>query len=96
MHAGAYIICSAISIGAYLDTYKEHSKSLQEKSPTLSNYRNDTILTTWEISLNAVEQRNKRAVELLLMSGFLARDDIWLDLLNNGSEDEQQGMTFTH
>ena len=48
------------------------------------DYRNDTVFTTWEISFEAIKDRDPQAAHLLLLCGFLGKDDIWEGLLRRG------------
>ena len=82
--AGAYIYTSSMHISRYLEVYTKNAKGLLENAPIIWNYRNDMVLSTWEISFAAIEKRHPKAASILLLSGFLARNDLWMDLFQWG------------
>ena len=83
--AGAYIHTSSMNISTYLQVYTKNKKGLLENLPAIWNYRNETVLTTWEISFAAIESRDPDAAYILQLSGFLARNDLWMGLFQFGS-----------
>lgn len=70
----------------YINLFRNNSKSLLEKRPSSAiwDYRNDTVLTTYEISLVAVEGDDPLASKILTICGFLDRLDVWPDMLRAG------------
>lgn len=82
--AGAYIHTSSMPISRYLEVYNKDARGLLEKAPPIWTYRNDTVLSTWEISFAAIEKRYTKAASILLISGFLARNDLWMELFQWG------------
>ena len=73
-----------MSISTYLQVYTKNTKGLLENVPAIWNYRNETVLTTWEISFAAIKNRDPEAAHILLLSGFLARNDLWMGLFQSG------------
>ncbi|KAE8336173.1 hypothetical protein BDV24DRAFT_178668 [Aspergillus arachidicola] len=66
----------------YIHEYNLNAeKLLKHKRPqSVWDYRNDTILTTWEVSLRRIEMDIPEASELLLLCGFLSNNDIFEEL----------------
>ena len=52
------------------------------------------VLTTWEVSFKAIEKENPKAVELLLLCGFLANDDIFEEIFRRGWKLEKDGTFY--
>ncbi|KAI5926228.1 hypothetical protein F4810DRAFT_656035 [Camillea tinctor] len=83
------------ALDGYLDLYKRNAKKLFDKQqPITQNHRNDTILTTWEVSFNAVRNENPEAAHLLLLCGFLANSDIFEEMINLGWKLSPNDLTF--
>ncbi|KAE8141856.1 hypothetical protein BDV38DRAFT_268144 [Aspergillus pseudotamarii] len=63
----------------YIHEYHVNAERLlKHKRPqSIWDYRNDTILTTWEVSLQRIEMDIPEASELLLLCGFLSNNDIF-------------------
>ncbi|ERF76311.1 hypothetical protein EPUS_04169 [Endocarpon pusillum Z07020] len=78
--AGAYIYASSVSIAKYLELYERDAQQLFDKTPAVWYYRNDTALTTWEISFAALEKRDTLAAEILQLCSFLGRNHISIEL----------------
>jgi tetratricopeptide (TPR) repeat protein len=72
------------SFAEYLQSYEESWFQLQEDSPRLPSYENQTLYTTWSISLNNVKQQNSLAVNLLQLWAYFDNQDVWLQLLQEG------------
>jgi tetratricopeptide (TPR) repeat protein len=72
-YAGCYMAQKQMSARRYLQKYDEEfagRKKLLEHIPRLSSY-NMSMMTTWEISLQAVQAESQRAAELLTVCSFL-------------------------
>ena len=93
--AGAYIYTSSMHISRYLEIYTKNAKGLLENAPIIWNYRNDTVLSTWEISFAAIEKRHPEAASILLLSGFLARNDLFMELFQWGLAIGVNGRSLT-
>ena len=83
--AGAYIHASSISIAKYLDLYERDARRLLDKTPAIWYYRNDTTLTTWEISFAALNKRDALAAEILQLCGFLGRSHVAMGLFRSSA-----------
>lgn len=64
--------------------YGENAKGLLKSKPPIWNYRNETVLTIWEISFAAIKECDPDAADILLLSGFLDRNDLWMGLFQSG------------
>lgn len=82
--ARAYIDTTSIHIRNYLELYDANAKSLLERAPTFSNYRGETVFTTWEVSFASIEESNPKAARILLYCGFLAKNDLFIELFQYG------------
>ncbi|BCS25428.1 uncharacterized protein APUU_50139S [Aspergillus puulaauensis] len=73
------------AVRKYIEQYHVNAERLLAHRRPLSiwDYRNDTILTTWEVSLNAVQEKTPEAAELLFLCGFLSNNDISEDMLSD-------------
>ncbi|HEX8218261.1 MAG TPA: FxSxx-COOH system tetratricopeptide repeat protein, partial [Chloroflexia bacterium] len=80
--AGAYIDQKTVSIADYLSLFK---RSLSRVFITSSDYPK-SIVATWDLSFQAVEERSPAAVQLLKLCAFMAPDNIPLNMLEAGSE----------
>lgn len=77
--AGAFAKAAGWSLAQYRTHFAQaHAKLLAKGKPV--GYP-ATIATTWNISVERVEQENPAAAQLLTLCAFLAPDDIPLDLL---------------
>ena len=88
--AGSYIHAGGLNTEQYLDMYTKDSSSImleQHRSREWGDRKNPntTVLATWELSFAAIVQKAPKAAELLHLLAFLAKDDIWDDLLLLGS-----------
>src|SRR4051812_14662273 len=80
-HAGCFLRETKADIEEYLGFYDEAFSTMQSKKPALGwDYRNDTAATTWEISFDAVNAKNKDAGPLFLVCSFLSPEDIGHEL----------------
>ncbi len=75
--AGAYISTRRNTLNpvtSYLELYPAHHQQLLGKTPAAAvwSYRKESMLTTWEISFLAVEERSPLAAKILLTCGYLS------------------------
>lgn len=65
-------------IADYLELFLDHSKMMlsHRNAKAVWDYRDDTILTTWEISYIAVHKQMLRATQILHICAFLSRNSI--------------------
>jgi hypothetical protein len=81
VQAGSFIASRqqvANPIAGYIELFLSHSKMMlsHRNAKAAWDYRDDTILTTWEISYLAVHEQMPRATEILHICAFLNRDSI--------------------
>ena len=77
-HAGAFIHELQIPLSRYLSYYEAAFKKVQSKKPRLGwKYRDETVVTTWEVFFEAIESKDSVASEILLMSSFLNHESIY-------------------
>jgi hypothetical protein len=71
---------------AFLPRFEESfNKTLSKKPPSaVWQYGDKTVVSTWEISFKAIQERDPQAADLLLLCSFLANDNIGVDLLYRG------------
>lgn len=82
--AGAYLDQVATSFADYLCYYREKWLRLQEKTPRLLSYE-QTLYSTWDLSLDHVRQENPSSVILLQLWAYFDNQDLWLELLQDYS-----------
>ncbi|KAJ5919131.1 hypothetical protein N7466_010074 [Penicillium verhagenii] len=102
--AGAYIsqrasddpesYCRALE--NYLDSYERNAKMLLQHKPLsiIWSNRNDSALTTWEVSFDAIKQESPEAADLLQLCGFLANSDIFEEMFSLGGKLAANDTTF--
>ena len=78
--AGSYVHTRRISFSKYLLQFEDaFAEVTAKKPPTVgSQYRDDTVFTTWEVSFNALSPASQ---ELLLLFGFFDNESIPEELL---------------
>ncbi|KAF8850178.1 hypothetical protein BDZ45DRAFT_679979 [Acephala macrosclerotiorum] len=84
-HAACYMAQKGISPHQYLQRYNEElagRKKLLEHVPRLSSY-NVSLMTTWEMSLAAVQDENPFAIKFLMLSSFLHNADLHFELFRH-------------
>ncbi|KAJ6779942.1 hypothetical protein PWT90_05363 [Aphanocladium album] len=54
---------------------------LLETTPELDSYEDRTLYSTWNITYNIIEQRNKLSAYLVRFWAYLNKDDVWFELL---------------
>jgi tetratricopeptide (TPR) repeat protein len=83
--AAAYMEERAVSMADYLKLFREHRSEVLERGKPTAYLK--TITTTWDISLQAIENEFPEAVDLLKLFAFLSPDDIPKSLLAAEAED---------
>jgi hypothetical protein len=84
--AAAYILAKGVSFAAYLRSYQKRRLPLLEKEKPQTGDYPDSVATTWAINFEAVKQSNLAAADLLILSAFLAPDNIPYELLVLGKD----------
>jgi tetratricopeptide (TPR) repeat protein len=82
--AGAYIQTSGAELEKYIAFYKQQWDKLMRPSPlndpTLKDYPDRSVWTTWTISYYAIREKNEDTANLLLLWSFLDNKDLWYGL----------------
>ena len=74
-----------MSFSEYLRLYKTSWLKLQTTSPQLNSYEDRSLYTTWQLSLQRIEQQNALSAKLLKLWAYFDRQDVWFELLRHGS-----------
>ncbi|KAH0161832.1 purine and uridine phosphorylase, partial [Aureobasidium melanogenum] len=90
--AGAYIRQTNMSICEYLDHYTSTWDDLitKQDSYPLQEYAQRSMLTTWMISYQQVENQDREAATLLKLWAFLDPKDIWYELVACATQRESE------
>ena len=83
--AGAYIEEASYSIREYRHLYQQHSYTLLACRGGQHASHPDSVVTTWSLSFEQVEQRDPAAAELLQLCALLPPDHISEELLITGA-----------
>ncbi|KAL9046502.1 MAG: hypothetical protein Q9214_000671 [Letrouitia sp. 1 TL-2023] len=83
--AGAYIQRLSMPLHSYLPLFDRNFRQVMDKKPpkALWHYREDTVLTTWEVSYGAVINQCPEAAEILTISSFFSNQNIPENLLEH-------------
>ena len=79
--AGAYLDQVSTSFAEYLHLYKNSWAKLQRTTPQISSYEDRQLYSTWQLSLDHVEQRNSDSAKLLKLWAYFDNQDLWFELL---------------
>ncbi len=82
--AGAYIEETGCGFEEYLHLYQQHRRILLARRGKQATNYPDSVVTTWSLSFQKVEQASPAAAELLRLCAFLAPDHIPEELLKAG------------
>ncbi|KAI9874743.1 MAG: hypothetical protein M1830_009336 [Pleopsidium flavum] len=101
--AGSYIAATpwiSSNLALYLPEYQERRRILHAQKPNKLIHRyEESVLTIWETSFNAMRRRSSLACNLLTMLAFLNPEDISLDLftiaLSENSRQESEKIDPT-
>ena len=82
-------------ITVYLPEYRRRRRELLKRKPeSLIHRYNESVLTTWETSYDAVHEQSPEASTLMSMLSFLSFDDIFLELFGINRQVESTGSTY--
>ena len=90
--AGAYLEHVTTSFSDYLRLHKASWLKLQATSPPLASYEDRSLYTTWQITLDQIEQENAASAKLLKLWAYFDRQDLWFELLRHGSSTDEEWM----
>ncbi|KAI1172528.1 kinesin light chain [Nemania sp. FL0916] len=85
--AGAYLEQTSTTFESYLRLYKDSWARLQSASPELGSYKDRTMYSTWQLTLDQIRKINPYSAELLRLWAYFDSQDIWLELLQYKDED---------
>src|SRR5258708_1307969 len=83
--AGAYIEETHCTLSAYLHTYQQRQADLLTQRGSQDKDHPESVVTTWSLSFEQVEQVSPVAADLLRCCAFLAPDAIPEELLTEGA-----------
>jgi hypothetical protein len=87
--AGAYLNRLSKPLHAFLPLFEANFKTVLSKKPPTAvwQYGEKTVVTTWEISFEAIQAEDPQAASLLLLCSFLNNEDIDTDFLSRGASE---------
>jgi tetratricopeptide (TPR) repeat protein len=84
--AGAYIQTNGSTLTKYVAFYEKQWDELMTPSPfndpTLKDYPDRSVWTTWTISYQAIREQHEDTANLLLLWSFLHNKDLWYGLFS--------------
>lgn len=89
--AGSYIAAHQISLSSYLLRYNNRRDVFSEKHLHETSDYSRGILTTWEISYDAIKSHNSLAATILDRCAFLGSENIIEHFLVMASKDKATG-----
>jgi tetratricopeptide (TPR) repeat protein len=82
--AGAYIHTTGSGLAKYISFYEQQWDELMTpgplNDPTLKDYPDRSVWTTWTISYHAIREKHEHTANLLLLWSFLDNKDFWYGL----------------
>ncbi|KAI9874435.1 MAG: hypothetical protein M1830_009753, partial [Pleopsidium flavum] len=91
--AGSYISETGITAAKYSELLVKQARRLMLETPALTEYENGSIMSTWEISFEAVKIQNENAAALFLLCTFLDPSDLFFDLFAHSDRKTDQNST---
>ncbi|KAK3345661.1 hypothetical protein B0H65DRAFT_509300 [Neurospora tetraspora] len=89
--AAAYMGELNLHVASYIRLYEQQWDELfQNTDSSLLDYGNRSVWTTWTISFNAIETRDKNAGNLLRLWAFFDNREMWHSLLQVARNDQEQ------
>lgn len=67
----------------YLQLYKASWLKLQTTSPLLNSYKDHTLLSTWRVTFDQIQQQNKASAKLLKFWAYFDKQDLRFDILRH-------------
>ena len=91
-HAGAYLAQNKIiTFAEYLADFEQQKLALLEEGKLTTNHHNDTISSTWQISLKDLPTE---ATDLLSLCAWLAPDNIPINMFLNNAEELPEALSI--
>lgn len=87
--AGAYLNRLSKPLDIFLPLFEASFKTVLGKKPPMAvwQYGGKTVVTTWDISFEAIQVEDPQAARLLLLCSFLSNEDIDASFLSRGLPD---------
>ncbi|KAF3481566.1 kinesin light chain [Arthroderma uncinatum] len=85
--AGAYLRHSSFTFERYLQEYEKRWNINPCRPPTLEEYQNRTLYTTWDLSYATLGREDPDAAKLLKLLAYFDNQSIWRELLCAGLTD---------
>ena len=84
--AGAYLNRLSKPLRSFLPLFESNFKTALGKKPPKAvwQYGEKTVITTWEISFQAIQEQDPQAAQLLLLCSFISHEDIDTRFLSRG------------
>ena len=84
--AGAYLNILSKPLHTFLPLFESNFKTVLGKKPPKAvwQYGEKTVITTWEISFQAIQDQDPQAAQLLLLCSFISNEDINAGFLLRG------------
>lgn len=84
--AGAYLSRLSKPLYTFLPLFESNFKTVLGKKPpeAVWQYGEKTVVTTWEISFQAIQDQDPQAAKLLLLCSFISHEDIDAGFLSLG------------
>ena len=84
--AGAYLNKLAKPLASFVPLFEASFNSTLSKKPPVAlwQYGERTVVTTWEISFEAIQSEDPEAAQIFLLCSFLSNDDIDPGFLSRG------------
>ena len=76
------------SFGEYLQLYNDSWNHLSQNDTRLLDYEDQTLYSTWNLSLTQIRNQDPAAVELLRLMAYLDNQDLWYELFQAGAQDQ--------
>ena len=84
-HAGAYVQSVGGTLQEYLQQFQNNRRDMLEKSPAFSMHK-ESVFGTFNMSFNAIVERDMAAARLLCFMGFLDAESVREDLILSTDE----------
>ncbi|KAI7081867.1 hypothetical protein KC356_g8821 [Hortaea werneckii] len=81
---GSYLDQVTVSIAEYLELYQSSWLQVHEDDPGLDTYADRTLRSTWQVSLDRIEQQNELSSRLLRLWCYFGNQDLWYELVRDG------------
>lgn len=84
-HAGTYIQETGLDLSRYLKRFDHQLHNIFQQQSDIS-YGQNSISSSWQLSMDAIREKDPLAAKLFLLWGCLDNADLWWDLLHSALE----------